>query len=349
MSIEQQRWRGLILGTAVGDSVGLTAEGISHRRNAKIFRGQWRQRFFIRWGMCSDDTEHTVFVAQALLAHPDNLSLFRKRLAWSLRWWLLALPAGVGLATGKAIIKLCLGFNPQNSGVYSAGNGPAMRVAPIGAFFARQPDLLSQYVAASTLMTHTDKKALIGAKAVAEVIAWIWRENLTEKPALTDFIALLAQVDADTEWQALVNRIAQGQKQNLSVNQFADLMGLTHGITGYIYHTVPMVLYAWYQHFGDFRQTLTRIWDCGGDTDTTGAIVGALAGSVTGEQGIPAEWVERILEYPHHIGFLRELADRLALRENKPVFCFAPAIMVRNLFFLAIVLLHGFRRLLPPY
>ena len=68
MQIEQ-RWRGLILGTAVGDSLGLVAEGISLRRNAKLFHSHWRQRFFLRWGMCSDDTEHTVFVAQALLVH----------------------------------------------------------------------------------------------------------------------------------------------------------------------------------------------------------------------------------------------------------------------------------------
>jgi len=75
MQIEQ-RWRGLILGTAVGDSLGLVAEGISHRRNAKLFHSHWRQRFFLRWGMCSDDTEHTIFVAQALLVHPRNVDLF---------------------------------------------------------------------------------------------------------------------------------------------------------------------------------------------------------------------------------------------------------------------------------
>lgn len=349
MYIEQQRWRGLILGTAVGDSLGLAAEGISRRRNAKMFHQQWRHRFFLHWGMCSDDTEHTVFVAQALLNHPNNPDLFLKQLAWSLRWWLLALPAGVGLATGKAIIKLWLGFNPKKSGVYSAGNGTAMRVAPIGAFFAHQPDLLTKYVIASTLVTHKDNRAFIGAKAVAEIIAWVWRENFTEKPPVTAFIGLLRQIDADTEWQHLVNLIEQGLQQDLNVNQFAGLMDLSQGITGYIYHTVPMVLYAWYYHFGDFAQTLTSILNCGGDTDTTGAIVGALAGSVTGEQGIPVSWINDILEYPRHVSFLRQLADKLAQRKEGSVFYFVPAVVFRNLFFLTIVLLHGFRRLLPPY
>lgn len=345
----EQRWRGLILGTAVGDSLGLVAEGISRRRNAKLFHSHWRQRFFLRWGMCSDDTEHTVFVAQALLVHPRHVDLFAKRLAWSLRWWFFALPAGVGLATGRAIIKLWLGFNAKKSGVYSAGNGVAMRVAPIGAFFAQQPALLTDYVTASTLITHTDPKALIGAKAIAEVTAWIWRENLNEKPVLSAFINILRQVDSDEEWQALVVLIEQGLQQQLSVQQFADLMGLGKGITGYIYHTVPMVLYAWYTHFGDYAQTLTSLLDCGGDTDTTGAIVGALAGSVTGEQGIPAQWINGILEYPRSVSFLRRLANNLAAGKHKAVFCFVPAVLVRNVFFFVMVLLHGFRRLLPPY
>ncbi|MEI6708153.1 MAG: ADP-ribosylglycohydrolase family protein [Methylococcales bacterium] len=48
----KQHWLGLILGAAVGDSLGLVAEGISRRRNAKLFHSHWRQRFFLRWGMC---------------------------------------------------------------------------------------------------------------------------------------------------------------------------------------------------------------------------------------------------------------------------------------------------------
>ncbi len=86
--------------------------------------------------MVSDDTDHTVFVAQSLLAHPDSPERFAGRLAWCLRLWLLTLPAGVGFATLRSILRLWIGMSPSRSGVYSAGNGPAMRAAPIGAFFA---------------------------------------------------------------------------------------------------------------------------------------------------------------------------------------------------------------------
>jgi len=136
----RDRFRGVILGTAVGDSIGLPAEGISRRRARKLFPGRWRHRLVIKWGMVSDDTDHTVFVAQSLLAHPRSSELFAKRLSWCLRWWLLSVPASIGLATLKSILRLWLGVSPAHSGVYSAGNGAAMRSAPLGAFFAFSPN-----------------------------------------------------------------------------------------------------------------------------------------------------------------------------------------------------------------
>src|SRR5215471_9427316 len=109
--------------------------------------------------MCSDDTEHTFLVAQALLSHPDDPVAFQRCLAWKLRLWLLGLPAGIGLATLKAILKLWLGFPPSRSGVWSAGNGPAMRSAIIGAYFYNDQDKRCAFVSAATHLTHTDPKA----------------------------------------------------------------------------------------------------------------------------------------------------------------------------------------------
>lgn len=347
--IDNQRWLGLLIGTAVGDAVGLPAEGISRARNYKLFKGKWEHRLLFKYGLCSDDTEHTIFVAQSLLAHGNDVKLFQKRLASSLRWWLLSLPAGIGLATGRAIIKLWFGCNPKNSGVYSAGNGVAMRVAPIGAYFYNDAKLRTEYVKASTYLTHTDPKAFIGANAIAEVIAWIWREQLTERPALSKFIFFLREIANDKQWLELTDLMEKGLNDNLSVAEFANLMGLSNGITGYIYHTVPMVLYAWYVHFGNFEQTLISIFNCGGDTDTTGAIVGALAGSVTGYNGIPDNWIDKIIDYPRSINLLKKLSCNLSERKSKIVSYCTPAVVPRNLFFLVVILLHGFKRLFPPY
>ena len=164
----RDHFAGLLLGTAVGDALGLPAEGISRGRIQRMWHGQWRHRFIIGRGMVSDDTEHTLFVAQSLLAYPDDVTKFQRCLAWKLRLWLLGLPAGIGLATLKAILKLWLGFSPSRSGVWSAGNGPAMRSAIIGAYFFEDAKKRRAFVSAATRLTHTDPKAETAALAVVQ-------------------------------------------------------------------------------------------------------------------------------------------------------------------------------------
>src|ERR1017187_4780675 len=104
------RLAGILLGTAVGDALGLPAEGLSPRRRQRLMPGPWQHRLLFGRGMVSDDTEHTLFVAQSLLRNPDDVDAFQRRLAWHLRWWFAGLPAGIGMATAKACVKLWLGF-----------------------------------------------------------------------------------------------------------------------------------------------------------------------------------------------------------------------------------------------
>lgn len=346
---------GILLGTAVGDAIGLPTEGLSPERIKKWYPKGWRHQLIGPWGMVSDDTDHTVFVTQSLIAHPDNADAFGRRLARSLRWWLVGLPAGIGFGTLRAILKLWFGFSPKKSGVFTAGNGPAMRIAPVGAMFAHQSEQLTHYVKTSTLLTHTDPKAWVGTLAIARLTAWIVRENLTERPALYDWLQLLRDCGPDdTDWQQCMDHLEEHASQDKEVAELARTMGLSRGITGYIYHTVPMVLYAWYRHFGDYQATVTSVMSCGGDTDTTGAIAGALAGAVTGIEGIPESWLTNLHDWPHNPTFLRKLAKRLTqvVNEQKPGQPLRtpwPLILLRNLGFTIIVLAHGFRRLFPPY
>ena len=274
------RLAGIMLGTAVGDSLGLPAEGLSPRRRKRLMPGPWRQRLLFGRGMMSDDTEHTLFVAQSLLRHPDNASAFQRRLAWYLRWWLASLPAGVGKATAKACLKLWLGFSPVRSGVFSAGNGPAMRRAVLGGYFFDRPEMIEKYVSASTRLTHTDPRREAGAKAIAKVAAWAVMHSPTEKPPIDGIMAMLREVvPADDEWNKWIGCIQEASRKNVSVLDFAVSQGMETGVSGYIYHTVPVALYAWIKHYGDFRLTLEAALDCGGDADTVGAIAGTLAGA----------------------------------------------------------------------
>ena len=89
---------GVMIGTAVGDSLGLPAEGLSPQRIAKNGWSKWKQRLIFGKGMISDDTEHTLFVAQAILSHPNDAEKFQRALASKLKWWLASLPAGTGFS-----------------------------------------------------------------------------------------------------------------------------------------------------------------------------------------------------------------------------------------------------------
>lgn len=351
----RDRLAGIMLGTAIGDALGLPAEGLSPRRNRRLMPGPWRQRFLFGRGMVSDDTEHTLFVAQSLLRHPDDADAFQHRLAWHLRWWLAGLPAGIGKATAKACLKLWLGFSPARSGVFSAGNGPAMRSAIVGGYFFDRPEMIEKFVSASTRLTHTDPEAEVGAQAIARMAAWVVTHNPKERPDIDAIASKLVELAPDdSEWNKWIERVQEGYREGISVPDFAISLGLGKGVTGYIYHTVPVAIYAWLRHYGDFRLTVEAVLDCGGDTDTVGAIAGALAGGTVGTDNIPADWLHGIIDWPRSITLFRQVANRLAdqqAAENPlgEVSYFWPAVLPRNLFFLLVVLIHGFRRLVPPY
>lgn len=351
----RDRFKGLVLGTAVGDALGYPAEGLSRTRIGRLYKGRWRHRFLLGHGMVSDDTDHTVFVAQALLAHPDDVERFVRRLARSLRWWLLGLPVGIGGATLRSILRLWIGFGPSRSGVFSAGNGAAMRAAVIGAFFADDRARIDAYLRAQTELTHSDPKALVGARAVAYLAAWTVRDDLVGRPDAEKLQAILrSAARGDEEWDDLASSLHRAAVGNVTTEGFADSLGLSRGVTGYVYHTVPVAVFAWYRNFGDFEATLRDVMDCGGDTDTVGAIAGALAGTVTGESGIPDDWIAGLADWPRGTRRLREIAERVHEGSQRrkplaPVRYFWPAMPLRNAIAFVITLAHLARRLAPPY
>ncbi|MFH0822139.1 MAG: ADP-ribosylglycohydrolase family protein [Pseudomonadota bacterium] len=348
---------GIILGTAVGDALGLPDEGLSPGRIGRWRRGKVGHRFVFGRGMISDDTEHTIFVCQALLEHPDDPDAFARSLAGQLRWWLAAVPAGIGWATLRAAIKLWLGFSPSRSGVFSAGNGPAMRSAIVGGYFAGDPAGIWAFTAASTLITHTDPRALTAASAVAAASAWSVLHGPDQAPGGSDITDLFLPLSRpnDGEWPDMVNRMTGAYSSGRTVSRFSESLDPAgRGVSGYAYRTVPVALFAWWRHYGDFRSTVESVLACGGDTDTVGAVAGAMAGAVVGHDGIPHEWIEGILEWPRSVRFMRRAAARLA--DQAPgdkgsgrVRYFWPALLPRNILFLVLVMLHGLRRLLPPY
>lgn len=343
---------GCLLGTALGDALGLPYEGLSRRRALRMLGPPDRYRFNFGRGMVSDDTEHTCMVAQALIASSRDVELFRSDFAKRLRFWLLGMPAGVGLATLRAAIRLWLGYRPDRSGVFSAGNGPAMRAAILG---AAVDDLatLRDLVRASSRITHTDPRAEHGALAIA-LATRSARQHEARAPEVFRHEVQSALTGSGDELLKHLNSVFASIDRRESTLDFCNSFGLSRGVTGFVCHTVPVAIHAWLSNPADFRAAVTSVIECGGDTDTTAAIVGGIVGASVGKSGMPKEWIRRFGDWPRTLSWLEQLAEQLksTISQAKPMMpirLFAPTLMLRNFWFVSVVLTHGLRRLLPPY
>ena len=343
ISTDHQAILGSLLGTAVGDALGLPSEGLSRAQIARRWSGI-RHRLIFGKGMFSDDTEHTLMVASALLRHRDDPTAFQRALGWKLRWWLLALPAGVGLSTAKAIVRLWIGFPATRSGVRSAGNGAAMRSAILGVMFREDAAKRREFVLAACRLTHTDPRAEESAILVAEA-AVLAASKAPESEALAILRSQVVTDEMQTRFAKLEAALAVG----ISVPGYASDIGCSHGVSGFASNTVAVALFAWLRHRGQFEAAVRSVIECGGDTDTVAAITGGICGAEVGEAGIPSEWIDGICDWPRSVNFVRRLAKALATGATRPPQFMWPAILPRNLCFLITVLLHGFRRLLSPY
>jgi len=340
--------RGCLLGQAVGDAIGLPVEGLSHARAMRLYGRVDSHRWFFGCGMGSDDTEHAALTAQALLASRGSSERFARSLAWGLRWWFAMLPAGIGKATLLACGRLWLGFPPSRSGVFSAGNGPAMRSPILGVYFANHPERLREHVRISTRLTHTDPKAEVGAMLIAEVAAALARGD-----DACDELRRIAGRDAElpSDWHRVLESLESSLQRGEGTTEFAAQFGAGRGVSGYILHTVPVALHALLSH-DNYRDTVIAAVACGGDTDTVAAIAGALAGARSKGDDIPPAWLRGYIDWPRSTSHLSRLARSLAHAalspdSSHPVPCAIWAIPFRNAMFIVVLLAHVARRLCP--
>jgi ADP-ribosyl-[dinitrogen reductase] hydrolase len=346
---------GCLLGAAVGDARGLRWEGMSRRRQKRM-NAYLGEAALLADGrnMCSDDTDHACMVAQALSVSAGSPRRFISSLAWRLRFWLLGLPAGIGWGTLRAILKLWLFVPPQFSGVRSAGNGPAMRSAILGVAFSESDPLLVMHVSACSAITHSDPRAQFGALAVALAARSAMRGEIAEEYLfhLERFAAPFG--DAGKEMVDLAQRAVASAEAGEPTLAFAASIGCERAVSGYIFHTVPVALHAWRRNAGNLETAIDEVVGCGGDTDTVAAIVGGIVGAGVGRAGIPESHLARLWDWPRGARWIEDAArNALAAADTRvpraQLYISPFKLLGRNLVFLAVVLTHGFRRLLPPY
>lgn len=314
---------GMLWGTALGDALGLPLEGLTAaqiaRRGARVDRGLASRAFV------SDDTEQSALLLESLIAGRGEPEPTRLGFRRALRGWFLRLPFGVGLATLRACLRIVLGL--ERSGVWSAGNGAAMRAGVIGVYHADDAARRRAVAEACARVTHIDPRAVEGAVFVAELAAACAAASGKSRGALAREAARVVQ---EPELRAALAHALDGGS------------ALPHN-TGFVVHTLALCVRVFVQH-GDSPLAGVRAAILpGGDTDTAGAIVGGWLGALHGPEAIPRDLLDQVDDGPFGPSHLAALALASA---DQPVPAWSRArAMARNLAVWPVVMAHVLDRL----
>jgi ADP-ribosylglycohydrolase len=170
----------------------------------------------------------------------------------------------------------------------SFGNGAAMRVAPLGAFFAGDLDRAAAQAALSAEITHSHVEGIAGAVAVAVAAAYV----ASQKGA---GVAPKTVIEAALEHTVMGEYVRRGLKRALkllskSPQEAARELGNGNRISAQ--DTVPYALWAAATRLTDFEAAVRACVMVGGDMDTTSAIVGGIVTAHLGAGAVPASWLE---------------------------------------------------------
>lgn len=298
-------------------------------------------RYFLlgRTGFVSDDTEQSALVAQSLARSPREREAFVRAFRTSLLGWFLRMPWGIGLGTLRACVRIALGF--RRTGVMSAGNGAAMRAAILGAFFFDAPARRREWSDDLARVTHTDPRAVEGARFVAELSALCVVHG--RSAANCEVVTLAGTVIEDPDLRGALERAVQLAGADAKLEDAArDL-----GCTGFVIHTVAIATFCFLRFGSDPELAISQAVRAGGDTDSNAAIVGAWVGASHGLAALPARLASTLHDGPFGPTHLRSLASNLVdVRQGTPsplaTYSWVGA-LARNLALYPVVLLHAFR------
>jgi ADP-ribosylglycohydrolase len=182
----------------------------------------------------------------------------------------------------------------QFDGLGSWGNGAAMRVAPLGAWFAEDMTTVVQQAELSARVTHAHPEAVAGAVAVAVAAALAVRG--VSGPSLLK--SVLARTP-EGEVAARLRRI-EDAPFSLQPQWIASTVGSGWQVSAP--DTVPFAIWCAARHLDDLTEALWATVSAGGDVDTTCAIVGGVVGARTGLSRVPAEMLAAREPLPEWVG-----------------------------------------------
>lgn len=288
----RERVVGCVLGLALGDALGAPFE---FRRREAI--PDPLPAFELGWsglppGTWTDDTAMARNLWRSLAEHRrlDPADVVGRHLEW-----FATDPPDVGNLT-RSVLRHIRDGDPDAAARYvaergpevSAGNGSVMYCAPLGAFRGARPELLSGEAPELSAITHWDERCGTACLAVTLATAALVRGTEPGR-AVEDAVTAVVDREGGEELEYLVAEAGRARRIDGPDMGFALF---TAGIGLQVAAEAP-----------GFEEGLRRVVALGGDTDTNGAVAGALLGAMHGRAALPPAW-------------LRVLFDRAAIEEE---------------------------------
>ncbi len=300
--MEADRAAGVLLGLACGDALGRPVEFNSRQEieskhgivTNMLAHGTWNQPA----GTITDDTEQALCIARSLAEHGefDPADTARRFVEWY-----DTKPFDIGNMTRQSIRNLKRGTSWDEAGKEvweasvegaNAGNGSVMRCPPLAISHAGTPEDLITASRDSSRITHADPRCTYGCAVLNLTIAGYLTG--TDDP-LADALERV-RADAPSELVAAIDPIATGDTPS------------TLETTGYVIHTLRTAMHD-ALNADTVEDAIITTVNRGGDTDTIGAVTGAIAGARFGALELPSRWTSEIDEEDELRSLAVDLAD----------------------------------------
>ncbi len=295
------RYRGALLGLAVGDALGATLEFELPGSFEPIGDMVGGGPHGLEPGQWTDDTSMALCLAESLLESGgfdphDQMTRY-------VRWWRQGYRSSTGMcfdigtATRDALARFEASGDPYagSTDPWAAGNGSIMRLAPVPLFFATTPREAIDLAAESSRTTHGVRSAVDACRYLAGLIVGAVQGEPKNALLGSRYVPVEGlELDLDRE----IDEVAAGSFVH---REPPEIQG-----SGHVVRSLEAALWALHRH-DTFRAGALAAVNLGHDADTTGAVYGQFAGALYGEEAIPVEWRAKLAKRE----LIEELADRL--------------------------------------
>ncbi len=303
MPPHRDQYSGCLIGQCLGDALGFVVEGFSPAACKRYVEDYIKTEnvgafghFPFPFGQYSDDSQ---LARELLISYTECKKFDPKNYAERLkRIFIESKVVGFGFSTRQAALKLAEGISWEDSGTPSpsAGNGSAMRAAPIGLIFFDNPKALIQAAQDQGRITHKDPRSSAGAIAISGAVALVLQEKRINQEYFISTLAhwagtvepgFASEIKKLLQWLSLPpeEAIAFISKAGVDKEYIDD--DEWQGISAFVISSVLWSLYAFLSSPDDYLETICTAIQAGGDTDTTAAMAGAISGAYLGINAIP--------------------------------------------------------------